>query len=71
MKNQAYRMTMLFAFYGDLLTDRRFHETKEIVAQIRGICQELDALNGRRFRDELLNGLCRRLDEAVTQLERE
>ena len=122
MKNQAYRMTMLFDFYGDLLTDRqkefydlyynddlslaeiaenyditrqgvrdiivraertledveektglirRFHETKEIVAQIRGICQELDALNVRRFRDELLNGLCRRLDEAVTQLERE
>ena len=23
MKNQAYRMTMLFDFYGDLLTDRQ------------------------------------------------
>ena len=40
-------------------------------AVLTGLQQELDALNGRRFRDELLNGLCRRLDEAVTQLERE
>jgi len=23
MKNQAYRMTMLFDFYGDVLTDRQ------------------------------------------------
>ena len=122
MKNQAYRMTMLFDFYGDLLTDRqkefydlyynddlslaeiaenyditrqgvrdiivraertlleieektglirRFHETREATARIRTLCQELDELNRRSLRDEALAGLCRRLDEAVTQLERE
>ena len=122
MKNQAYRMTMLFDFYGDLLTDRqkefydlyynddlslaeiaenyditrqgvrdiivraertlieieektglirRFHETREATARIRALCQELDALNGEKLRNEALGELCRRLDEAVTQLERE
>ena len=122
MKNQAYRMTMLFDFYGDLLTDRqkefydlyynddlslaeiaenyditrqgvrdiivraertleeveektglirRFHEIRETAAQLRAVSQEIDALNTRRFRDELLNKLCRRLDEAIDQLERE
>ena len=122
MKNQAYRMTMLFDFYGDLLTDRqkdfydlyynddlslaeiaeiyditrqgvrdiivraeralieieektglirRFHETREATARIRALCQELDEMNRSRFRDETLAGLCSRLDEAVTQLERE
>ena len=29
MKNQAYRMAMLFDFYGDVLTDRQ----KEIAAE--------------------------------------
>ena len=122
MKNQAYRMTMLFDFYGDLLTDRqkefydlyynddlslaeiaenyditrqgvrdiivraertlieneektglirRFHETREATAHVRTLCQELDELNRSRIRDEALAGLCRRLDQAVTQLERE
>ena len=122
MKNQAYRMTMLFDFYGELLTDRqkefydlyynddlslaeiaenyditrqgvrdiivraertlldieektglirRFHETREATAQIRTLCQELDALNRSSLRDEALGGLCRRLDQAVSQLERE
>ena len=122
MKNQAYRMAMLFDFYGDLLTDRqkefydlyynddlslaeiaenyditrqgvrdiivraertleeveektglirRFHEIRETAAQLRAVSQEIDALNTRRFRDELLNKLCRRLDEAIDQLERE
>ena len=122
MKNQAYRMTMLFDFYGDLLTDRqkefydlyynddlslaeiaenyditrqgvrdiivraertlieieektglirRFHETREATARIRALCQELSELNVEKLRNEALGELCRRLDEAVTQLERE
>lgn len=122
MKNQAYRMTMLFDFYGDLLTDRqkefydlyynddlslaeiaenyditrqgvrdiivraertlmdieektglirRFHETREATASIRALCQELDELNCGKLRNEALDGLCRRLDQAVSQLERE
>lgn len=122
MKNQAYRMTMLFDFYGDLLTDRqkdfydlyynddlslaeiaehyditrqgvrdiivraertlveieektglirRYLQTREATARIRALYEELGVLNRDRFRSEDLNGLCRRLDEAITQLERE
>ena len=122
MKNQAYRMAMLFDFYGDLLTDRqkefydlyynddlslaeiaenyditrqgvrdiivraertledveektglirRFHETRKATADLRALWEELDALNRDRLKDEDLAGLCRRLDQAVTQLERE
>jgi len=122
MKNQAYRMAMLFDFYGDLLTDRqkefydlyynddlslaeiaenyeitrqgvrdiivraertledveektglirRFHETREATAQLRALCRELEEMNQTRLRDEALDGLCRRLDETIIQLERE
>lgn len=122
MKNQAYRMAMLFDFYGDLLTDRqkefydlyynddlslaeiaenyeitrqgvrdiivraertledveektglirRFHETREATAQLRALYRELEEMNQTRLRDEALDGLCRRLDETITQLERE
>jgi len=122
MKNQAYRMTMLFDFYGDLLTDRqkefydlyynddlslaeiaenyditrqgvrdiivraertledieektglirRYREIREIAGRLRALHGELEALNQDRLRDEVLDGLCRRLDQAVEELERE
>ena len=122
MKNQAYRMAMLFDFYGDLLTDRqkefydlyynddlslaeiaenyeitrqgvrdiivraertledieektglirRYHETRETTARLRSLCRELEDLNQVKLRDETLEALCRRLDQAVEQLERE
>ena len=31
MKNQAYRMAMLYDFYGDLLTDRQRNSTTSII----------------------------------------
>ncbi len=122
MKNQAYRMTMLFDFYGDLLTDRqkefydlyynddltlaeiaenyditrqgvrdiivraertledieektglirRYREIREIAGRLRALHGELEALNQDRLRDEVLDGLCRHLDQAVEELERE
>ena len=122
MKNQAYRMTMLFDFYGDLLTDRqkefydlyynddlslaeiaenyditrqgvrdiivraertlqdvedktglirRFHQIRGSAGRLRELTVAIDELNRNSLRDETLDGLCRQLDEAVNELERE
>ena len=38
MKNQTYRMTMLFDFYGELLTDRQ----KELLEEFEKISSGLD-----------------------------
>ena len=35
MKNQTYRMTMLFDFYGDILTERQ----RELISTTMRICR--------------------------------
>ncbi len=122
MKNQAYRMTMLFDFYGDLLTDRqkefydlyynddlslaeiaenyditrqgvrdiivraertleeveeqtglirRFPQIRDAAGRLREISGAIDELNRSSLRNETLDELCRQMEEAVSELERE
>lgn len=122
MKNQAYRMAMLFDFYGDLLTQRqkefydlyynddlslaeiaenyditrqgvrdiivraertledfeektglihRYHQTKAATAAVRELCGQISAYNQETLRDDGLEDLCRKLSDAIIQLERE
>ena len=55
MKNQTYRMTMLFDFYGEVLTDRQkeFFDLyyNEDLSRAEGVMQEIEDKTGliRRF----------------------
>ena len=49
MKNQAYRMAMLFDFYGDVLTDRQ--GVRDVIVRAEAILTDLEDKTGliKRF----------------------
>ena len=65
MKNQTFRMTMLFDFYGELLTERQ-KEFYELYydEDLSLSADELRRLNDRRYEDS-------RIAELVTVIEQE
>ena len=83
MKNQAYRMTMLFDYYGDVLTERQkeFYDLYynedlslgEIAAEVgisrQGVRDSIKKAEEELFFYEEKLGLRRRLTEAETRAE--
>ena len=81
MKNQAYRMAMLFDFYGDLLTERQrefydlYYNEDLSLAAIAAIDQAADqllqAVNERSYNDAMLDGLANTIKENAAKLNQE
>ena len=84
MKNQAYRMALLYDFYGDMLTDRQkeFYDLyynedlslAEIAEQFAQIADALDGicqLNEDRYQDDALEGLCAQIRSVLSDLKQE
>ena len=83
MKNQAYRMALLYDFYGDMLTDRqkeledktgiikRFHRMQEQFAQMETAVDAIAKRNDERWQDDEVETLCNQLKGVLSQLKQE
>ena len=70
MKSQAYRMAMLYDFYGDLLTPRQ-KEFYDLYSSLRDLCQQIQELNEERFSDNDLDDLMQQMTTVINDMERE
>ena len=81
MKNQTYRMTMLFDFYGELLTERQkeFFEiaenagisrqgVRDVIVRAEGVMQEVEDKTGLIRRFEQMRGHLQAIEDAAAEL---
>ena len=83
MKNQTYRMTMLFDFYGELLTERQkeffdlyYNEdlslarqgVRDVIVRAEGVMQEVEDKTGLIRRFEQMRGHLQAIEDAAAEL---